>query len=446
MKRALILLTALLMLAGTGWAQEGAIDAGLLGPVRQVPATGAVAGIVVLVSDGAGWDDVAQAAAQGLAAGGIAVIGVDLATARKRMRASGDDCLDLQMMIQDVSHQVQRKLDLGAYLLPWLGGLGEGGTLVLAIAGQASPSTLAGVVAIDPPLPATAERPLCPGSGVSGLPGMVLVTPGGDRAAVGTGVRSLTTVPVVPSSASPATALANGLRTLMNKAATENAVEALPLTELPVAGPAEMMAVVYSGDGGWRDLDKAIAENLQAHGVPAVGLDMLRYYWSRRSPTDSAADLSRIIRLYREKWGAGRVVLIGYSFGADVMPVLYNLLPAEDRGAVIQLSLLGFSDTANFEVSMGEWLGHRDEDTIPTLPEAARIPPVKLQCLQGREDQDAACGRLKGVETLVTDGDHHFDGDYDRLAAFILAGAKRRAVTPRGDRGTAAPPNCGNIC
>jgi type IV secretory pathway VirJ component len=38
----------------------------------------------------------------------------------------------------------------------------------------------------------------------------------------------------------------------------------LPLIELPVATPGRSMAVVYSGDGGWRDIDNDIAGRLQA--------------------------------------------------------------------------------------------------------------------------------------------------------------------------------------
>ena len=58
----------------------------------------------------------------------------------------------------------------------------------------------------------------------------------------------------------------------------------LPLIELPAEPRGPLLAIVLSGDGGWRDLDKTIAETLQSDGVSVVGWDCLSYFWSRKSP------------------------------------------------------------------------------------------------------------------------------------------------------------------
>ena len=99
----------------------------------------------------------------------------------------------------------------------------------------------------------------------------------------------------------------------------------LPVVEVPSTPPGDTVSLFYSGDGGWRDLDKAVAEQMAERGYPVVGVDTLRYFWQRKSPDQAASDLSEMMREYREKWHAKRFVLIGYSFGADVMPALYNL-------------------------------------------------------------------------------------------------------------------------
>lgn len=36
------------------------------------------------------------------------------------------------------------------------------------------------------------------------------------------------------------------------------------------------MAVIYSGDGGWRDIDKEVGNALQQQGVPVVGVEIGR--------------------------------------------------------------------------------------------------------------------------------------------------------------------------
>ena len=91
-------------------------------------------------------------------------------------------------------------------------------------------------------------------------------------------------------------------------------VGGLPLIELPASKPSGLMAVFLSGDGGWRDIDKTIAENLQSLGVSVVGWDSVRYFWQSKTPQQTAADLSAVILDYSAKWHADKVALIGFSF------------------------------------------------------------------------------------------------------------------------------------
>ena len=120
------------------------------------------------------------------------------------------------------------------------------------------------------------------------------------------------------------------------------------------------MAVVISGDGGWRDLDKTIAEDLQSDGIPVVGWDSLRYFWSKKTPQQTANDLAIVMRTFMAKWHASDVALIGYSFGADVMPFAYNRLPDDPTFARKDSSLCSaFSKTADFEITVSGWMGER---------------------------------------------------------------------------------------
>jgi len=73
--------------------------------------------------------------------------------------------------------------------------------------------------------------------------------------------------------------------------------------------------VIFSGDGGWRDLDKTIGERLAEAGVPVVGVDSLRYFWQEKTPEGVASDLAGILRHYAEEWQRPQVALVGYSFG-----------------------------------------------------------------------------------------------------------------------------------
>ena len=202
---------------------------------------------------------------------------------------------------------------------------------------------------------------------------------------------------------------------------------AMPVIEHPSAQPAETLTLFYSGDGGWRDLDRASAEHMAAAGYPVVGIDTLRYYWQHKSPERSAADLSRLMQHYRDKWHVQRFVLAGYSFGADVLPAIYNRLPASDQQQVDAMLLLAFARSGSFEIAVSGWLG-KDGAEAPTGPELRKVPAAKVYCIYGSEEAaESGCTEAGAPgEQRMIEGGHHFDGDYAALAQKMLAAIEAR--------------------
>ena len=184
------------------------------------------------------------------------------------------------------------------------------------------------------------------------------------------------------------------------------------------------MAVVFSGDGGWRDIDKDIAGRLQQRGIPVVGVDSLRYFWSREDAREGRLRPRKDHEPLPGPWQRPDVVLVGYSFGADILPFVYNRLGEGERAQVTDLALLGFSHSADFEIHVTGWLGvTKQANSRPTAPELAKIPVKIVQCFYGRDDTDTACTspELRGARLVETPGGHHFDGDYGKLADAIVA-------------------------
>lgn len=178
--------------------------------------------------------------------------------------------------------------------------------------------------------------------------------------------------------------------------AQATALRDLPLVEVPVKGrPAgDLIAVLLTADGGWVTLDRGVAAGLAADGVPVVGWSSLDYYRHPRTPELASADLARVLQHYLDAWGGRRVLLIGYSFGADVLPLLVNRLPADLRARVAGVALIGFSPDAVFEFHASEWVGIVRGRRYPTLAEVRRLGDVPLLCIYGSGDRDEACGRL----------------------------------------------------
>jgi type IV secretory pathway VirJ component len=195
----------------------------------------------------------------------------------------------------------------------------------------------------------------------------------------------------------------------------------LPLIEVRAEAHGDTFAILLSGDGGWAGLDKNVAAALAAKGVDVVGLDSLRYFWSKRTPQSLANDLDRAIRYYAAHWHKSKVVLIGYSQGADVLPFAMNRLPAASKKLVAHTVLMGLGENAAFEFHVGNWLGG-NEDTMPILPEASKLHARTTFCLYGSDEEDSLCPKLAPAHAYAQSlpGGHHFDGAYDELAALIL--------------------------
>ncbi len=212
-------------------------------------------------------------------------------------------------------------------------------------------------------------------------------------------------------------------------ASVPGALGDLPIVTVPAepgTAAGDSFAIILSGDGGWAGLDKDVAGALSAAGIPVVGLDSLRYFWSPRTPAGLAADLDRMTRYYLAELGKQRVLLIGYSQGADVLPFAVNRLSAATRPHVALTAVMGMSEHALFEFHMTSWIS--DDDSGPaTLPEVDKITGIPVLCIYGSEERDSLCPKLDPHKATIVmlKGGHHFDGDYAGLARIILASAAR---------------------
>ncbi|CAD6519856.1 virulence factor family protein [Paraburkholderia sabiae] len=390
------------------------VSGGRYGDVTVTKPTGDVRGFVVLYSRESGWKPADQQAADALAKNGAMVVGVDTAKYAANLAAKKEACHQLVGDAEAVSHQLERQVQSNRYFMPIVAGTGQGATLAMQVLKQAPENTVAGAVAVAPQ--GTLDKrfnPCAPDPTVTHGPGLPGFAETDANASAGTQrIVDLTTP---------------HLRVAVMK---EEDVSDLPLIELPAAHPNGLMAIVISGDGGWRDLDKTIAEELQKDGVSVIGWDSLRYFWSEHSPEQTSHDLSRVLQTYSSRWHADHVALIGYSFGADVMPFAYNRLPDAVRAKVSLISLLGFAPSADFQIRVTGWLGMPASDkALSVKPEFARLPPKIVQCFYGEHEDDTLCPTLTktGVEVIRTSGDHHFGHDYAALEKRILNALKKQA-------------------
>lgn len=427
-------------------AEDPALGTGMIpAPLTLLP-DGDPQALVVLLSDASGWQPADQTEAERLQSNGAIVVGIDTPKYMASLAQDKGDCIYTVSDIEALGHQLQRKAGNANFLPPIVAGRGEGGALALAILAQTPKATIGQTLALDPEagIPLTkqfctpAEKTVVGDRMVYGLtpgdlpdPATVLFSPAAKAEARAHVAELMSSHPDIDQreiAGDPSKSFSDTIDELI---AAGNAAETplgLPLTILDTTPSRDTMAVIYSGDGGWRDLDSQVGANLQAAGIPVVGVDSLRYFWSKKTPEQTAADLATIIHTYEKRWKVKHVMLIGYSFGADVLPAAYNGLPDKLKARVAQVSLLALSHEADYEVSVSGWLGSSGDGGTDPLTDVAKIDPALVQCMYGTEEDDDACKTLVGgpVETIGIKGGHHFDGDYPALAKRIIDGLAKR--------------------
>lgn len=435
--------------AGAAFPAAAGLDGGMI-PLDHLYLTeGPARGVVFLISEAGGWDRAESAVALRLRAAGSAVVGIDLPEYLHAIAAGAAEnggCAYLVSDIESLSQQIQRQSGVAGFTLPVVAGLGLGGGLALDIVDQTPDATIGATVAVNPPAAVPLDQPLC--TDAAYLPtahGPVYDLPAGP---LPDPVSLLDDGRLCPRAherlerfrrLAARVSLVEGEEATADRAAhliEARVVEGLaaagqmPVIALPAKPAHDAMAIILSGDGGWRDLDMSVGAALQADGVPVVGVDSLHYFWTAKTPEQTAQDLARLIDTYSAQWGVNNVLLAGYSFGADVLPATYLALPAEARAKVRLVSLMGFERSGDWQITVEGWLGSHSGAAVPTLPALERMPPHLVQCIFGAEEDDTGCtDPAPQMARVKLDGGHHFDGDYGALEKRVLAALVHRSET-----------------
>jgi type IV secretory pathway VirJ component len=416
--------------------------------------------VVLFISGDGGWNLGVVDMARELASLDALVVGVDIRHYLKSLEDGQEKCGYPAGDFEALGQFVQKKLGYRQFHRPVLAGYSSGATLAYATLAQAPANTFAGAISLGFCPDLLLRKPMCKGSGLSVKPDPKLgqifapvsrladpwVVLHGDQDqvcdlstatdfVVRVGGARLIQLPKVghgfsvprnwlPQFRDAFAGMAQAGPTpdsVSTSISGEGEVADLPLQEVATDTPGDTLAILLTGDGGWAGLDKKLSAALAARGIPVIGWDSLRYYWTARTPDSAARDLARIITYYRTALKRDRVMLVGYSFGADVLPFLVRRLPDDLRSHLVKVVLLGPSPRAHFEFKLTDWLGG-DDDGLDTLREVARLSGTPLLCVHGRDEQDSLCPRLSPAmgKDITLRGGHHFDGDYAALARLIL--------------------------
>jgi type IV secretory pathway VirJ component len=417
------------------------------------------AAVVLFVSGDGGWNKGVVDMARALTTLDAAVVGIDITRYLKRLGESPEKCAYPAGDFEELSHFLQKKIGLPAYLSPMLVGYSSGATLVYGALVQAPPTTFAGAISLGFCPDLETDKILCRGTGLTATkrtkgkgydlePSSTLADPwiafqGTIDQVCSSEVTEAFVKKVPAGEIVLLPKVGHGFSVernwmpqfrsvftrLLDKSRKSNEVTAavggLPLVELPSPDKQnDLMAVVVSGDGGWAGIDRAIGNDLAKRGIPVVGLNSLQYFWQKRTPESAGADLGRIIAHYSAAWQQKRVVLIGYSFGADVLPYMVENLSPESRHLLTLVALLSPSEQAEFEFHLENWIKEPGgQGDYPVLPAIKNIRDVRTLCFFGSDEKGSVCRKIDptGNEAVELRGGHHYDGNYAAIVDRILS-------------------------
>ncbi len=443
----------------------GQLKFGAFGDIAVIKPEATPTSVAIFLSGDGGWNSGVVDMANALAKTGALVLGINTPTYIKHSDAiSGEVCHSAAIDLQMMSQFAQQQFGLKHYIEPVLVGYSSGATLAYIGAAQ-SPASFKGAISLGFGPDLYNSKPYCNNVSLKSRPDpnqhgylvepttnlntpwVVLqgqqdqvVSPAITRQfvsqikgaamielpKVGHGYsvyahwwpqfeHAYRTLASAPSREHRATLSSSGI--------TSAALADLPLVSVtnPAAKTTDTFAVFLSGDGGWADFDQNLAQVFAAHGVPVIGWSTLKYFWSHKSPAQASADLSRVIATYSKLWGRSKVALIGYSFGADILPFMVNGLPPAQQTQIGAVALMGAGKTAQFEFSTMDWLNAR-HNGLATMPEIIKLDESKTLCIYGDDDKGSVCptlpkGQAKDVELP---GGHHLGGAYSDIARPVL--------------------------
>ncbi|MBC9031319.1 type IV secretion system protein VirJ [Sphingomonas sp. JC676] len=187
-------------------------------------------------------------------------------------------------------------------------------------------------------------------------------------------------------------------------------------------GSKPVAAVYFSGDMGLRfGMGPYVAGALAKAGVPVLGVSSSTAFARHRSREEVDAIVANAIRDTLMRTGAEKIIVLGQSFGADMVRVGLVSLPADLRARVVAVVLVVPGETAYFRADPTNiaYTGTPDADASS----ARKLDWVPLTCIWGKAETDSLCPLLlsPNVRRIPLPGGHFLQNDHDLLVRTIFA-------------------------
>ncbi|MBE0651632.1 MAG: virulence factor [Bacteroidales bacterium] len=408
--------------------------------------------LVFFISGDGGWKYGVIGMAKALAEKGAMVVGINITHYWRSVQNSKEHCVYLSEDFEALSRYLQTKYKFDTYHNPILAGYSSGATLVYMLLAEAPNGTYKGGIALGFCPGFSTKMKLCEGSGLhyasTNKPGQFVVLPRKD----------MDTPFYVLDGKFDEICPPDSYKEFMKSASSTKLIELLkvghgftkprnwmpqflasyneivnPVTiksyspDFPIdivdsrENPDMPLVFSISGDGGWKGFIHGLSIDLSKDGMPTVGLDALSYFWKQKTRDQVAADVSSIVSHYLTEWHRKSFILVGYSFGADVIPFVVNRLPEQLKNKLDMIVLLSPDAHADFEFHFASWFDRSSSEAYPVLPELQRMQHINTLVFFGQQEKDHLAFELpKEFKVVFVAGGHGYENNHAHISQVIV--------------------------
>lgn len=200
-----------------------------------------------------------------------------------------------------------------------------------------------------------------------------------------------------------------------------------PVWTFPARGSKpELAAVLYSSDIGFLlGSGDNVAHAIAGTGIPVIGFNSSTLFRVHQSRAAANAIFDDSVRQALARTEARQVIVVGVSFGADMVRSGLAGLPVDMRGKVAGALLLAPGNTAFFSADP---LGIRYLGTPDVGPgDAASLTWLPVECVQGVEETESLCPSLTmpNVRRTLMPGGHYLYRHEDLFRRVVIDSVKR---------------------
>lgn len=194
----------------------------------------------------------------------------------------------------------------------------------------------------------------------------------------------------------------------------------------------DMVAVLFSGDMGFKiGMGPKIARRLSEDGVPVVGINSLSFFRTQKNPAQVEALVTMASRRALAWAHADHLLLIGQSFGADMLHVGVVNLPPDLKAKTRLVALFVPGETVIYRASPSEMFNWATPDAT-ALPTARLLNWAPVLCVRGKREDNSLCPHLtmNNVRHVALPGGHALNRDVWALYATLRSAIAESAIAP----------------